>query len=76
MKIDVTINEKSFSEIESGETFYYEPSGTMWIRLDLDIPLFDKRGKLYNAVALDDGVASHFENDDKVMIIPTKLVNA
>jgi hypothetical protein len=73
MNIDVTINEKPFSAIESGETFYYEPSGTMWIKLDGK--LFDTHGT-YNAVALDNGVASYFSDDDEITIIPTKLVNA
>ena len=75
MKIDVSLNVgKSFSEVLSGETFYYVPSGVMWIKLDN--PLFDEYGNPYNAVALDDGIVSHFDEDDKVMIIPTKLVNA
>ena len=74
MKIDVTINEKLFSTIESGETFYYEPSGTMWIKLDGQ--LIDKHSAKYNAVSLDNGVASYFSDDDEITIIPTKLVNA
>ena len=75
MKIDVELNiGKSFGELLAGETFYYVPSGAMWIRLDS--PLFDENGNLYNAVALDDGIPSHFDDDDKVLVIPTKLVNA
>lgn len=72
MEIDV---KEKFCDVPIGETFYYDPSGTMWTRLN-EPPLFDKYGDLYNAVALDDGIPSHFENDDIVTIIPTKLVNA
>ena len=76
MKIDdVEVNiGKSFSKVLAGETFYYVPSRTIWIKLDS--PLFDENGDLYNAVALDDGIPSHFNNEDKVEVIPTKLVNA
>lgn len=73
MKIDVTINKKTFSEIEEGEAFYYEPSGVMWIKLNCQ--LFDTHGNPYNAVALDDGTPSYFEPNDIMTTIPTKLVN-
>jgi hypothetical protein len=74
MNIDVTINGKPFSAIESGETFYYEPSGTMWIKLDGQ--LLDIHNATYNAVALDNGTPSYFDDDDEITIVPTKLVNA
>lgn len=74
MKIDVLNGTCCFESISAGETFYYAPSGTMWIKLDE--PLFDAYKNLYNAVALDDGIPTHFADDDMVVVIPTKLVNA
>lgn len=75
MEINVTINcRKTFDKVEAGETFYYEPSGCMWIKLRY--PLFDGNEDPYNAIALDDGTPSYFEANDKMLIIPTKLVNA
>lgn len=74
MKIDVKLNGTCFGSISAGEIFYYAPSGTMWIKLDE--PLFDKDENMYTAIALDDGIPAHFAYEEKVEVIPTKLVNA
>lgn len=50
-----------FGDLNSGDTFYYEPSGVIWMKLHED-------GDFYNrAVALDDGVVAIFNDDEGVI---------
>ena len=70
MNIDVKFDDiQPFEDLVGGDTFYYPPSGVMWMKLTKSIDRF-------NAVALDDGTPVHFSNTDDVVVIKTKLVNA
>lgn len=52
-----------FGDLNSGDTFYYEPSGVIWMKL------FEDADKTFsnNAVALDDGVIGAFNDDESVI---------
>lgn len=55
-----------FGELKNGETFYYEPSGVIWMKIA-------KHDGFYNcAVALDDGIVSQFDDDDRVIKVDIK----
>jgi hypothetical protein len=55
-----------FGELKSGETFYYEPSGVVWMKIA-------KHDGFYNcAVALDDGIISQFDDEDRVIKVDIK----
>lgn len=50
-----------FGDLKGGETFYYEPSGIIWMKLQ-------EQEFLYNsAVALDDGTVCQFADDEYVI---------
>lgn len=50
----------SFRDLKNGETFYYEPSGVIWMKL--------RDGDMYNsAVALDDGTVCQFDDSERVV---------
>ena len=56
---------RQFGELENGETFYYEPSGIIWMKL-LD-------GDFHNcAVALDDGTVCEFGDHERVIKVDIK----
>lgn len=72
MKIEVD-TKHYFRDLKGGDTFYFEPSGVMWIKLLYSIR--DKGENVYNAVALDDGTPVEFNDNTEIVVIPTKIVN-
>ena len=50
-----------FGDLNSGDTFYYEPSGVIWMKLH-ECNAFSN-----SAVALDDGVVAVFNDDESVI---------
>ena len=75
MKIDVNVEPKTttIDDLVSGDTFYFEPSGVMWMKISEEIEIYDG---IANAVSLDDGTLSRFYNYEKIVPIKTKVVNA
>ena len=74
MKIDVkTNNETKFSNLTGGDTFSYHDG--IWMKLDHTVKgmLDNHRG---NAVFLETGDITEFDDDDKITLVKTKLVNA
>lgn len=67
MKLNVNENDfnfdTSFGALENGETFFYEPSGVIWMKLNEDYN---------NAVALDDGTVCEFNDDERVIKVDIK----
>ena len=50
-----------FGDLKGGETFYYEPSGVIWMKLCESENFYNR------AVALDDGVVAVFDDYDHVI---------
>lgn len=55
-----------FGDLKNGETFYFEPSGTIWMKLYEDEFLYN------SAVALDDGTVCQFKDDEDVIKVDIK----
>lgn len=74
MNIDVeTNNETKFSNLKKGDTFSFQ--GNMWMKLEHIVR--DTEDSYYaNAVSLKFGSVAEFNDNDKVVFVKTKLVNA
>lgn len=76
MKIDVNFkNTNRFGDLRGGDTFWYELSGTLWMKLIITYD-GDNVETIYNAVALDDGTLSEFGDNEVIIPIKTKVINA
>ena len=73
MEIDVKLNgEIKFSNLKGGDTFSFR--NNVWMKLKHRVT---KDGGYYgNAVLLEYGSVAEFDDDDKITLIKTKLVNA
>lgn len=52
-----------FGNLKNGDTFYYEPSGVIWMKLRED----EKNTYHNKAVSLDDGTVCTFDNEECVI---------
>lgn len=74
MEIDVKLNgETKFSNLKSGDTFSFR--NNVWMKLKHTVRV-TKNGGYGNAVSLEYGSVAEFDDDDKITLIKTKLVNA
>ena len=55
-----------FKDLKNGETFYYEPSGVVWMKLCENTHFHNQ------AVALDDGMVCEFDDNDLVVKVNIK----
>ena len=63
MAMDNYSNTIPFSDLAEGETYREEPGGTVYMKLQ--IPIGDKHGNVYNAVAIATGELEYtFEDAD------------
>lgn len=74
MEIDVRTNsETKFSNLKKGDTFSFQ--GYMWMKLEHTVRDTED-SYLANAVSLVSGTVADFNDNDKVIFVKTKLVNA
>lgn len=74
MEIDVkTNNEVEFSNLKRGDTFSFQ--GNMWMKLEHIVRDIEDSYS-GNAVSLRYGSVAKFNDNDKIILIKTKLVNA
>lgn len=76
MEIDVKTNsETKFFNLKKGDTFSFQ--GYMWMKLEHTVrDIEDSYSYLANAVSLKSGAVAEFNDNDKVIFVRTKLINA
>lgn len=74
MEIDVKTNsETKFFNLKKGDTFSFQ--GYMWMKLEHTVRDIED-SYLANAVSLKSGAVAEFNDNDKVIFVRTKLINA
>ena len=76
MKIDVEINRITIDDLVGGDTFYFAPSGILWMKTFDEYKTSQVLDGVVNAISLDDGTLNYFSKDDEIIPIKTKVVNA
>lgn len=73
MEVNVKTNmEAKFSNLKKGDTFSFQ--GNMWMKLEETLK--DQDGYYVNAISLEFGSGAKFNDNDKIIFVKTKLVNA
>ena len=65
--VDDFLKPYTFGDLKCGETFYYEPSGIIWMKLREDEYVYN------SAVSLDDGTICAFSDNEHVIKLDIKL---
>ena len=75
MKIEAEVKSDriTIDDLVGGDTFYFEPSGTIWMKT---VTEYEEGDGVVNAISLDDGTLSYFSKGDAIIPIKTKVVNA
>lgn len=74
MEIDVkTNNETKFFNLKKGDTFSFK--GNMWMKLEHTVRDIED-SHLANAVSLKFGSVAEFNDNDKIVFVKTKVINA
>lgn len=73
MEIDVKVSETKFFNLKKGDTFSFQ--GYMWMKLEHTVRDIENC-HLANAVSLKSGAVAEFNDNDKVIFVRTKLINA
>lgn len=75
MKIDVNIKNVTIDDLVSGDTFYFEPSGILWMKTLMEYTVTEAPDGIANAISLDDGSLAYFSKCDTIIPIKTQIVN-
>ena len=73
IEAEVKSDRITIDDLVGGDIFYFEPSGTLWMKTSQTLKLTDG---MANAISLDDGTLAYFSKGDAIIPIKTKVVNA
>ena len=76
MQIEAEINRITIDDLVGGDTFYFTPSGLLWMKTFVEYKTDQAPDGVANAISLDDGTLNYFSKDDDIIPIKTKVVNA
>ena len=78
MKIEAEVKSDriTIDDLVGGDTFYFAPSGTLWMKTIIEYKAIEAPDGMANAISLDDGTLSYFSKGDAIIPIKTKVVNA
>ena len=75
MEVDVNVKtnrEIKFSNLKQGDTFSFQDN--MWMKLEETLK--DQDGYYVNAISLEFGSGAEFNDNDKIIFVKTRLVDA